>query len=127
MWISNPWDRTDMDVTLTIPDELANRLQAVEGRLPEILELGLREWLSTPSDYAGLSDLLETLAQLPSPEEVLAWRPTDDLQNRMAQLLEKNRGEGLSANEQREWERYAYVEHLVRLAKSKAIQRRAEP
>ena len=36
-----------MDLTLTIPDELATRLRAVEDRLPEILELGLREWLST--------------------------------------------------------------------------------
>jgi hypothetical protein len=36
-----------MDMTLTVPDELAARLRAVEDRLPEILELGLREWLST--------------------------------------------------------------------------------
>jgi hypothetical protein len=40
-----------MDLTVTIPDELASRLRAVEDQLPEILELGLREWLSTPPGY----------------------------------------------------------------------------
>ena len=43
-----------MDLTLSIPDELANRLRPVEDRLPEILELGLREWLAGPTGYAGV-------------------------------------------------------------------------
>ena len=114
-----------MDLTLTVPDELAIRLRAVEDRLPEILELGLREWLSTEPGYAGLGDVLETLARLPSPEEVLALRPATPLQDRIEELLAKNRSEGLSAEEQREWERYEYIEHLVRLAKAQAMQRQA--
>jgi len=115
-----------MDLTLTVPDELASRLRAVEDRLPEILELGLREWLSTSTGYAGLGDVLETLARLPSPEEVLGLRPATHLQDRIEELLAKNRAEGLSAEEQREWERYEYIEHLVRLAKVRAIQRQAQ-
>lgn len=114
-----------MDLTLTIPDELATRLLSVEERLPEILELGLREWLSTPPDYAGLSDLLETLARLPSPQEVLALRPAANLQDRIEELLAKSRAGGLSADEQREWNRYEYIEHIVRLAKARAIQRQS--
>ena len=115
-----------MDLTLTVPDELASRLRAVEDRLPEILELGLREWLSTSPGYAGLGDVLETLARLPSPEEVLALRPATHLQDRIEELLAKNRAGGLSAEEQREWDRYEYIEHLVRLAKVRAIQRQAQ-
>ena len=115
-----------MDLTLTVPDELASRLRAVEDRLPEILELGLREWLSTSPGYAGLGDVLETLARLPSPEEVLGLRPATHLQDRIEELLAKNRAGGLSAEEQREWERYQYIEHLVRLAKVRAIQRQAQ-
>jgi hypothetical protein len=114
-----------MDLTLTIPDELATRLRRVEDRLPEILELGLREWLSTPPGYAGLNDLLETLACLPSPEEVLALRPTTVLQERIEELLAKNREGGLSGEERREWEHYEYIEHLIRLAKARAIQRKS--
>jgi hypothetical protein len=112
-----------MDLRLTIPEELATRLRGVEDRLPEILELGLREWLSAPPGYAGLSDVLEILAPLPSPEEVLALRPTTILQKRAEELLEKNRCCGLSHDEQREWDRYEYVEHLVRMAKARAHQR----
>jgi hypothetical protein len=40
-------------------------------------------------------------------------------------LLAKNRTGDLSAEETREWERYEYLEHLVRLAKGRAIQRQA--
>ena len=64
-----------MDLTLTVPDELATRLRTVEARLPEILELGLREWLSSSPGYAGLGDVLETLARLPSSAEVLGLNP----------------------------------------------------
>ena len=112
-----------MDLTFTIPNELATRLRPVEDRLPEILELGLREWLATPPAYAGLNDLLETLARLPSPEEVLALRPAPSLQERIEALLDKNRAGGLSDQERKEWERYQYIEHLVRMAKARAIQR----
>jgi hypothetical protein len=115
-----------MDLTLTVPDELATRLRAVEDRLPEILEFGLREWLSTSPGYAGLGDVLDTLARLPSPEEVLGLRPATHLQDRIEELLAKYRAGGLSAEEQREWERYEYIEHLVRLAKVRAIQRQAQ-
>jgi hypothetical protein len=118
--------RLAMDVTLTIPDDLAARLRPLEDRLPEIIELGLREWLATPSGYAGLGSLLETLASLPSPEEILSLRPTDALQGRIEELLAKNRAGGLSEDERQEWERYEYLEHLVRLAKGRAIQQQAK-
>jgi hypothetical protein len=114
-----------MELVLTIPDELATRLRAVEDRLPEILELGLREWLSTPPGYAGLSEVLEMLARLPTPEEALALRPTMTLQSRIEELLNKNRNDGLSGEEQREWEHYEYIEHLVRMAKARALQRQS--
>jgi hypothetical protein len=32
-----------MEITLTVPDELARRLRPVEQELPEIVELGMRE------------------------------------------------------------------------------------
>jgi hypothetical protein len=114
-----------MELTLTIPNELATRIRAVEDRLPGILELGLREWLSAPGHYAGLNDALETLARLPSPEEVLALRPAPTLQDRIEELLDKNRNTGLSGEEQKEWARYEYIEHLIRLAKARAIHRQA--
>jgi hypothetical protein len=109
-----------MELTLTIPDELAARLQPVGDHLPQILELGLRELQATAGAFAGLGDVLEALARLPSPEEVLALRPAPALQERVEALLAKNRDGGLSEAERLEWQQYEYVEHLVRLAKARA-------
>ena len=70
-----------------------------------------------------VSDVLETLARLPSPEEVVALRPSPILQARIETLLEKIRTDGLTSEERKEWERYEYIEHLIRMAKIRAVQR----
>jgi hypothetical protein len=110
-----------MDITLTVSEELATRLRPVEKELPQILELGIREWHARrEAGFSGMAGVLETLASLPTPEEVLALRPSSALQERIEDLLEKNQRGVLSPDEQREWEQYQYVEHLVRLAKARA-------
>jgi hypothetical protein len=114
-----------MELTLTIPDELATRLEPVSERLPQILELGLREIDAACGDFAGLADVLEVLARLPSPDEVLALRPSAAVQQRIEVLLAKGANGGLSQVEQLEWRQYQYVEHLVRIAKAQASLRLA--
>jgi hypothetical protein len=109
-------------ITFDLPDDLAERLRALADRLPRILELGLRELgVSSPSEFSGTAEVLEFLATLPTPEETLALRPSPALQGRMSELLEKNRTTGLSADERDEWQRYEYLEHLVRMAKGRAL------
>ena len=66
---------------------------------------------------------MEFLAKLPSPEEIIALRPSEALQIRVSTLLEKNRSSGLTAEEEQEWEQYQYLEHLVRMAKARALLR----
>ncbi len=111
-----------MKITLNIPEELAAHLDP--EHLPYILELGLREFQADPdAGFEGFTDVLERLASLPTPEEILALRPSEALQARIEALLEKNRTEGLSPIEEREWDRYQYLEHLIRIAKAKAHQK----
>lgn len=109
-----------MEVTLTIPDDLAGRLHPVVTELPRIIELGLRQFRPSSAGFSGLNEIVEALAGLPGPEEVLKLRASPTLQARVEELLTKNHTEGLSAAEQDEWEQYQYAEHLVRLAKAKA-------
>jgi hypothetical protein len=117
-----------MPITVTIDDELANRLKPYEDQLSKVLDLGIRELQARGEPgYAGLSSLLEKLAALPAPEEVLALRPSPPLQERLNALLEKNRAEGLTPDDQREWDNYEYVEHLVRLAKISAMRKLKDP
>ena len=110
-----------MPLTLTIQNELAVQLSPYAAKIPEILKLGIREWRARgQSGYAGLSDVFEKLASLPTPEEVLALRPTKALQERLDALLDKQRQSTWTADEQREWDQLRYVEHLVRVAKANA-------
>ena len=82
---------------------------------------GLREVnAASQAGFTGLAEVLEVLASLPEPEEVLALRPAPALEERVQGLLAKNRAEGLNEDEEREWERYEYLEHLVRMAKGKS-------
>ncbi len=64
--------------------------------------------------------MTQFLATLPSPEEILAFRASPAVEGRIAELLEKNRGPGLSEAEEREWQTYEYAGHLVRMAKGNA-------
>ena len=108
-------------ITLQIPDELADRLRSQEEHLPEILELGLRELSAGASHgFEGATEVLEFLAGLPSPQEILELRPSDGLQRRVQELLEKSRAGALTPPEELDWQRYEFLEHLVRMAKTKA-------
>jgi hypothetical protein len=111
-----------MQIMVEVSDELALRLSPVQGQLPQILELGLREWnTDARSGFSGLAEVLEFLAGLPTPQEILALKPSEVLQQEVSRLLEKNRDEGLTPTEERSWQQYEYVEHLVRIAKAKAL------
>jgi len=109
-------------ITLNVPDELAVRLHPLADQLPRILELGLREMnAAAQPGFVGAAQVMEFLAGLPTPDETLTLRPSDALQARINELLDKNRAEGLTPDEEREWEQYEYLEHLVRMAKAKAL------
>lgn len=111
-----------MKVTLELPDELAADLRPFEHQSASIIAAGLREVKTSGSNqFHGLSQLLEKLAELPTPQEVLSFRPSSELQARMSELLQKNREKGLDSEEEAEWQRYELLEHLVRLAKAKAV------
>lgn len=108
-------------ITLEVSDELAERLRPLRDRLPHVLELGLRELNAAGQPcFEGTAEVLEFLAGLPAPDDILALRPSARLQARVSELLAKNRAEGLTSEEEQEWQRYEYLEHLVRMAKAKA-------
>src|SRR5437763_15664267 len=98
-----------VEITLTLPDDLASRLRPVQSHLPHILELGIREWSARGDPgFAGLGGVLEVLAALPTPEEVLALRPSAALQERIDYMVEKGRSGSLSTAAPREWQQYQY-------------------
>lgn len=108
-------------LTVSLPDDLASQILAQEKELPRILEFGLRELnASGKSGFDGAADVLELLAGLPTPEEILKLRPSQSLAARVSEMVEKRRTGSLSPHDEQEWERYEYLEHLVRMAKAAA-------
>jgi hypothetical protein len=94
-----------MQITLDISEELFTKLGNLDQNLPQVLELGLNELLSRPQEgFAGFAEVLDFLANLPNPEEILALRPSPTL----------------TAAEQQLWQQYEYLEHIIRMAKTKA-------
>lgn len=67
-------------------------------------------------------ELAYFLASL-SPKKVLIYKVSPKAQERVRFLIEKNKTSGLSTAENTEMERYMIVEHIIQLAKAKAIQK----
>ena len=108
-------------ITLSLPDDLASQIRAQQQQLPRILELGLRELnAGGQSGFDGAADVLELLAALPTPGEILNLRPSARLSARVAELVEKSRSAEMTPLDEEDWERYEYLEHLVRMAKAAA-------
>src|SRR5438067_2850759 len=114
-----------MEITIQVPDALGQQLQRYQGRLAEMLERGFREVAAEDAPtFEDVSAIVEVLASQPSPDQVLALRPSPTLQARVTALLDQSKGGALSPQEELELERYLLVEHLVRLAKAHAYQQR---
>jgi hypothetical protein len=78
-----------MEITLTIPEELAKELGQQED-FSLALELGLRELQTKKAlGFSSATEVIEILASLPTPQQVLELRPTPALQERLQTLLEK--------------------------------------
>ncbi|MCU0570055.1 MAG: hypothetical protein MUF49_26205 [Oculatellaceae cyanobacterium Prado106] len=112
-------------ITIDIPDDLAQRLQQFQGQLPQVLELGLQE-LETQqrsTNFLDEKDIILLLASQPAPEEILAIRPSLEFQARVSELLAQSKAGTLTAKGEAELERYLTLEHLVRLAKTRALEK----
>ena len=55
-----------------------------------------------------------------SPQNVIAFRPSKEAKARVAELIEREKLEGLSEEEKSELDHYLQIEHLMRLAKARA-------
>ncbi|WP_036478699.1 hypothetical protein [Myxosarcina sp. GI1] len=110
-----------MQITLDLSEELVFRLNSLEDKLPQVIELGLRELnASSKEGFNGIAEVLKFLATLPTPEEIIALRPSEALQNQISDLLKKHRDRNLTDAKVQIWEQYQYLEHLIRKAKAKA-------
>lgn len=70
-----------------------------------------------------LDEVLEFLASTPTPEQIIALRPSEGVRQRISYLLEQNRNGTLTADEKAELDEYLRIDHFVTLLKARARQK----
>jgi hypothetical protein len=71
------------------------------------------------ANILGYDEVAEFLAKL-DPKSLIAWRPSDAVQERVENLIFKKKDNQLTLDEQYELDRYMALEHLIALTKARA-------
>jgi len=111
-------------ITLEVPDELATRLLPLRAQLPQLLATALELWPDhapfVMTEHPLFEDLLNLLVSRPTPEKIIAFKVSPSVQTRLDELLDKQREEGLTAEERAELDAYEQLNVLVVLLKARA-------
>ena len=119
------------EFTIQIPDELAQRLEPLQNRLPELL-WRLLDIVNIPITIEPTvnpkitnipvvyQEVIDFLIKGPKPEEIINFKVSFRSQTRLEELLEKNRSATLSQMELAELDVYEQLENLMILLKARA-------
>ncbi len=72
-------------------------------------------------------EVVDFIASGTTPKNVIAFRPSEAAQDRVSDLLLREKSSGLSGAEKSELDHYMQLEHLMRLAKARAHDFLAKP
>ena len=67
-------------------------------------------------------EIIDFIAGGTTPEAVVAFRPSESVQLRVAELVERSKDGSISSEEQSELEDYLQLEHIMIMAKARARQ-----
>lgn len=76
--------------------------------------------MSTVPAETLFDEVTDLLVSQPTPEEIIAYKPSQALDQRLHLLLDKNRQDSLSAEERIELDRFLQINHLLIMLKAKA-------
>jgi len=68
-------------------------------------------------------EIIDFIAAGSTTAEVAQFRPSREAQQRVADLIEREKTDGLSSLEKAELDHFVELEHILRMAKAKAKQR----
>ena len=106
-------------ITLEIPDNLAKAIREAGDQLPLILEMGMSRL--APLSTQAYREALGLLTQDASAEAIAEFRFSDEIEERIHILLEKNKSDQLNRAEQVELERLVELEDQLQLLKATAL------
>ena len=79
-----------------------------------------RAFVPLPTEQKSYDEIVDLFARGASSAEVLAFRPSQETQERVRELLERNAAAELTEEEAAELERFGELEHLMQLVKARA-------
>jgi hypothetical protein len=79
-----------------------------------------------PHEHTPSSEILDFLLTQPTPQQIIALRPSEVMQERLRSLLDGNRNNTLNDSERAELEEYLRLEHFVRQLKIRAREKLSE-
>lgn len=100
-----------VELTLQIPNSLAQQIQPISNWIPTIIELSVANFKASNVKKAS-DELIEFLSSNPTPKQVLKYKISDKSQNRVSELLAKNGDETITPNENKElneWQRFNHI------------------
>lgn len=86
-------------IPLHIPDDLADQLDQVRDRLPELVTLSLYQPALPAHTYRSV---LTCLVSNPTPQDSASFDPTAEMPTRLHTLLERDRAGDVTAHERAE-------------------------
>ena len=113
-------------ITIEVPDEMAQQFKIDPAALPALLHEAMaakREKLAQavlPSAPPVYREVLDFLAVAPNAQQLANFKISDSAQQRLEDLLYKNREEELIATERTELELYLHLSHLITRLKAQA-------
>jgi hypothetical protein len=79
--------------------------------------------MATPVKISrAYEEVIAFIASGASPSDIVAFQPSDAVKERVADLIYREKTEGLALEEKSELDHYMLLEHLMRLAKAHARQ-----
>ena len=114
-----------VEITMQVPDQLAQCLQPLSPWLPALLELSLAGF-KTPTAQT-VAEVVAFLSSGPAAMEVANYQVSERAQEHLRRLLALNGGGALSQAEQAELDEIEQLEHFLILLKAQAqdLNRRA--
>ncbi len=115
-------------ITLEVPDELAAQFKIEPAQLPALIREAVESRLSKPTPAMASpetppflhQEVIDFFASNPPLEQIAEFKISAPTQERLDDLLDKNREEGLTPEEKSQVEQYTHYRHIMILLKAGA-------
>ena len=108
-----------VQLMIDIPEKLAQQLESEKEHLGKIIARGLRRGWSGRS--AVRQEVISFLANQPTAQQIVNFRPSNGVAMRAQELLERNQEGALAAEEEAELDEICEVDRFISLLKTQVL------